>query len=298
MQHIFNLKESKLDGSESRFDHAKYAAQEQPASFDLRPKCPPVYDQGNEGSCTANAGCAALAMLWAAEALKAGLITAEEFLMFSRAFQYFMERLIEGTTSEDSGASMKDIGVAQQEYGCCLDAIMPYTAGDYTTAPTDADKASALVYKISGASMVRGIDGIKTALVSRSQPVLCGMTVYDSMESEQTAATGVLPMPKENEQILGGHAVLIVGYTPVLPKSALEKVHPFLVSRFAEQFQREECIEKVIEAVIEHFTKRRASGYFIVRNSWGASWGDAGYFYMPYEYVSKQFANEFWILEK
>lgn len=285
-RHFYKLKPSKLDGTENVFEHQKYAALVLPTTFDLRPQCPPVYDQGAEGSCTANAGCAARSML-----------AGDSSLMLSRAFQYYMERFLEKDTDEDAGASMKDIGVAMKDYGVCLDSLMPYVVGDYKTPPTDADKKEALAYKIAKASMVKGINGIKTALVTRNQPVLVGMTVYESMESEQVGKTGVLPMPKENEEILGGHAVLAVGYIPALSDSILEKMHPFLVKQFSDEVQDNQGIEEIVDTITSYFTKKRAAGYLIVRNSWGAEWGDKGYFYMPYEYIIKGYANEFWILE-
>jgi C1A family cysteine protease len=192
---------------------------------------------------------------------------------------------------------MKDIGEALKEFGVCRDSTMPYVEGDYKTAPSDIAKQEALAYKIAGASMVQGIDGIKTALVSQNQPVLVGMTVYESMESDRVARTGVLPVPKAWEPALGGHAVAIVGYLPALPDGAREKLHPFLIGRIAEKAGKHTCLKKIIKKVINIFFREKASGYFIVRNSWGKDWGDGGYFYMPYEYVTRGFADEFWILE-
>lgn len=40
-----------------------------------------------------------------------------------------------------------------------------------------------------------------------------------------------------------------------------------------------------------------AKQWFIVRNSWGQAWGDNGYLYMPYDYLSK-FGSDFWVLQK
>lgn len=260
--HVYNLKCSTLDGSEIKYELEEYLAQKLPEQVDLRHLCPPVYDQGSEGSCTANAGCAARSML-----------EQNPNLYLSRAFQYYMERTLEGTADQDSGASIKDIVVSLKKFGVCLDADMPYVPGDYKTAPSEQAKQNALQYKISGGMLLHGLAAIQTALAARSQPVLLGMKVFSSMESKLVAQTGVLPMPGSRDPELGGHAVLAVGYMPALPSPK--------------------------SAVAEKLLKKKASaGYLVVRNSWGEGWGDKGYFYMPYAYVDKGYAFEAWIMEK
>ena len=43
-------------------------------------------------------------------------------------------------------------------------------------------------------------------------PFVFGFTVYESFESQSVAKTGVVPMPKPKEKVMGGHAVIGVGY--------------------------------------------------------------------------------------
>src|SRR5258708_21896761 len=43
-------------------------------------------------------------------------------------------------------------------------------------------------------------------------PFVYGFTVYESFESEDVARTGNVPMPSPGERVVGGHAVLAVGY--------------------------------------------------------------------------------------
>jgi C1A family cysteine protease len=212
-----------------------------PSSVDLRNLCAPVYDQGQLGSCTANAG-----------------IACREFMLqnkvkLSRLFLYYEERNLEGTVSEDSGASMRDICKALASYGACQENLDPYVESKFAVAPSSAAVADANNYKIRSYHSVLGLTGIKNVLALSKSPVLMGMTVYNSFESDSVAKTGVMPMPFKGDKVLGGHAVLAVGYDD--SKSVL-----------------------------------------IVRNSWGASWGDKGYFYMPYAFVNKGFASDFWTL--
>lgn len=259
-QHQYKLKPQKPDDRDVKFNHEEFLGSAVlPQSFDLRPNCPPIYDQGNQGSCTSNAGCACRSML-----------ANNPNLYLSRAFLYYQERTLEGTTSKDAGASIRDICKATAKYGICPDIDMPYTDKDYTTPPTPKSLNDALTYKISAYKSVTNAEAVKTALVSRKQPILIGMTVFSSMESQSVAKSGILPMPKSTEQKMGGHAVLIVGYQDASPKTGFRKLFSCLSTK--------------------------SKGSFIVRNSWGANWGQAGYFMMPYEYFNK-YCYDFWIME-
>lgn len=270
MSHKYMLNKDKYDEHDFLYEQG-LEAQTLPSNFDLRPLAPSVYDQGNEGSCSANAGCAARTML-----------AKDPTLYLSRAFLYYNERVLEGTTQDDQGGSMRDIVKATTKYGICLDSEMPYKVGDYATAPTQQNYVDAEKYKIGSYSRIGGITAIRQALFTRYQPVLIGMDVFEGMESDQIAKTGVLPMPGKDETSLGGHAVLAVGYAETLPKAVTETL------------PHKSCFEKLFDFI---FRVKPVSGYLIVRNSWGENWGDGGYFYMPYEYVESGYAFDFWIME-
>lgn len=265
----FMLKKDKYDARDYIY-LCGLNAQELPKSLDLRPLAPAVYDQGEESSCSANAGCAARTML-----------AKDPELYLSRAFLYYNERLIGGNTAEDCGASVRDIVKAAAKYGICLDGEMPYRPGDFATAPTKENYDAAEQYKIGSYSRIGGITALRQALFTRYQPVLIGMEIFGGME-DMAAGTGVLPLPSRGERSLGGHAVLAVGYTDELPRSVAERLPPKSILARLRDFV---------------FGKKTPSGYLILRNSWGEQWGDGGYFYMPYEYVEAGYAFDFWIME-
>jgi C1A family cysteine protease len=230
-----------------------------PASMDLRPKCPPVYDQGRIGSCTANSIAGAFEFLLLNEG--------QQDFTPSRLFIYYNERVIEHTVHTDSGAQLRDGVKSVAQLGVCPETEWPY---DDTPPPSDgapwppnaeAGKkptkqcyTDALKHTVKSYQRVaRGLTQMKGCL-AQGYPFVFGFTVYESFESQQVAKTGIVPMPASGEQVLGGHAVLAVGYND-------------------------------------------ADQRFIVRNSWGTGWGDAGYFHMPYAYLTDAgLASDFWTL--
>src|SRR5579863_10061701 len=91
-----------------------------PASFDLRAQCPKeIYDQGQLGSCTANAIAAAIEF----DQIKQGN---KEFTP-SRLFIYYNERGIENRLFTDSGAQLRDGIKAVAKFGACPESEWPYS---------------------------------------------------------------------------------------------------------------------------------------------------------------------------
>jgi C1A family cysteine protease len=177
---------------------------ELPATADLRAKCPPVYDQGQLGSCTANAIAGAIEF----DRMKQKL---SDFVP-SRLFIYYNERVIEGTVGIDSGAMIRDGIKSVASQGVCPEAEWPYVISKFTRKPpAKAYKDAKLDRAVQYQSIVQDINQMKGCLAS-GYPFIFGFTVYESFESPEVARTGHAPMPRFGERAVGGHAVMAVGY--------------------------------------------------------------------------------------
>ena len=176
-----------------------------PSKVDLRTKCPPVLDQGQLGSCTANA--IANAFRFCLKKQKAKV----EFLP-SRLFIYYNERVIEGTVYSDSGAQIRDGIKSVVRQGVVSEKRWPYLVGKFTTRPDASLYKEALDHQALGYQrLVRTLEQMKGCLAS-GFPFIFGFTVYESFESAKVAKTGVMTLPGPDEVVVGGHAVLAVGY--------------------------------------------------------------------------------------
>ena len=230
-----------------------------PPSADLRSQCPPVYNQGRIGSCTANA----IGGAFEFELTKQGLAD----FMPSRLFIYYNERSMEGHVAYDSGAQIRDGVKSVATQGVCSEDEWPYDdtppptdGGQFPAGARDGEEPTPACYKdaldhrlTSYSRVLRDLDQMRGCLAA-GYPFVFGFTVYESFETQDMAHSGVLQMPQPDEQVLGGHAVLAAGYDD-------------------------------------------ASQRFIVRNSWGTDWGQAGYFTMPYAYLTTRgLASDFWTM--
>jgi len=175
-----------------------------PREVDLRPQCPPIYDQGQLGSCTANAIGAAFEFMQNTESLP-------DF-MPSRLFIYWNERLIEGTVDEDSGAMIRDGIKSVHRLGVCTEDTWPYDISRFTEKPSDKAYLDASDHQATVYRRVLPVLHQLQGCLASGTPVVFGFSVYDSFESEDVARTGIVPLPPRGERLLGGHAVLAVGY--------------------------------------------------------------------------------------
>jgi C1A family cysteine protease len=174
-----------------------------PAKVDLRAKCPPVENQGQLGSCTANALVGALEFLELKE--KHPLVD------LSRLFVYYNERVIEHSVKQDAGAMLRDGIKTLAKQGVCPEKTWPYVIKKFATKPTAACYAQAKPHTISSYQRLSTTQEMRACLAD-GYPFVFGFTVYESFESDAMANSGTVPMPKKNERVLGGHAVCAVGY--------------------------------------------------------------------------------------
>src|SRR5882724_176818 len=194
-----------LPAHRDRLFRAPRTATALPDSVDLRPGCANVYDQGQLGSCTANAIGAAIEFDQRKQKLPQPFTP-------SRLFIYYNERALGGTISADSGAMLRDGIKTVASQGACPEMMWPYVEDRF------ADRPPAPCYEIGKAhpamqySRLAQDIGQMRACLAAGYPFAFGFTVYEGFESDAVASTGEAAMPGDSEMALGGHAVLAVGY--------------------------------------------------------------------------------------
>mmetsp|Transcript_7146 Transcript_7146/g.20211 ORF Transcript_7146/g.20211 Transcript_7146/m.20211 type:complete len:289 (-) Transcript_7146:53-919(-) len=218
-----------------------------PRHVDLRPSEHfHIYDQGELGSCTANAIGAAFHYALVKEGIT-------DFAP-SRLFIYYNERAMEGNVDEDAGAYIRDGIMSLAKLGVCSEEAWPYHEKAFKKQPSsDAYSAASLNRATEYARVESNLEALRTC-INEGFPFAFGFVVMASFQMPDVAKTGWMSMPQIYDKVMGGHAVLAVGYDDV-------------------------------------------SKCFMVRNSWGEEWGDKGYFYMPYAYITNPgLAEDFWAI--
>lgn len=185
-----------------------------PTLVDLQPQCPPIFDQETLGSCTAQAGAALSQFLMK----KLG----RPWWTPSRLAIYWNARVLENTSKIDSGASLSDTMIVLTKIGSPHESFWWYDINKFAVKPNQQVANDAGKHKIKqGLSVAQDLLHMKSCL-SEGFPFVFGFCVYDSFESQAVTTTGIMPMPKQTEQMLGGHAVMAIGYDD---KKQMFKIH-------------------------------------------------------------------------
>lgn len=176
-----------------------------PAEWSLRDKMPPVYNQGELGSCTANAIGACVEY----QEMKQG----QPSVMPSRLFIYWNERKLEGTTASDSGAQIRDGIKVVATFGAPPETDWPYDITQFAAEPPPQAYQDARKHLASYGRVVQSAHSFQASLFFH-RPVVFGFAVFESFES--IGPDGIMPFPDPHrERLLGGHAVVIVGYRQI-----------------------------------------------------------------------------------
>lgn len=210
MSRVYGWRPDKPDIRDRKYTASRGVLVDLPAVVDLTVDCPIVYDQGVLGSCTANAIGAAFQFEQIKQERKMS-DPGRDFIP-SRLFIYYNERVIEGSVDIDAGAEIRDGIKTVVKQGVCPETVWPYDVARFREKPVDACYQDALNHQVVEYLRVdQTLDQLKACLAA-GYPVVFGFTVYESFEGAEVARTGLVTMPHGGERVVGGHAVMAVGY--------------------------------------------------------------------------------------
>ena len=249
----------------SRLAHTGTSTAALPLSANLTQWFSPVKNQGDLGSCAANA---AVSMVEYFEQRAFGKITPP-----SRLFLYKTARNLMHQTG-DSGSFLRSMMGAMVLFGVPPEEYWPYDIAKFDDEPTPfcyafAQNFQAISYyrlDPPGTSTADLLMSIRKNLAS-GLPLMFGFTVYQSIAQSNTNH-GRIPFPERGEKIDGGHAVIAAGYNDTL---------------------------KIKNVGIG---AKETTGAILIRNSWSSDWGENGYGWLPYEYILRGLAIDWWSLLK
>ena len=232
-----------------------------PTALELVPYKGPTRDQGQEGSCTGQAGAEKIDLDyrqfsdWQDRSIDPAKFEA------SAEFVYLCNLIADGDLGTDAGSSLHQTAITISQRGACLNTVMPYKDTQFSKPPSSAQYSEGLLYRMEPYHYLPDLLSMKSCLApSAAGPghsFIFGINVYDSFEGDWPVP-GFMPMPNlATESLLGGHAQHVIGYDDTI--------------EFPDG----------------------SKGGFLVQNSWGPSFGinapghtDGGVYWMPYAFVT------------
>lgn len=254
----YSMQSEKVGAILKKSSAYKTVAKASISDIDLRKWCSPIEDQDSIGSCTANAG-VGLMEYYQKRAFG-------KYLNASRLFLYKTTRNLLGWNG-DTGAYLRTTMKAMVLFGMPPEKYWSYVISDFDNEPPSFCYAFAdnyktiLYYRLDppGSSTTDVLNTVKWFLAAKF-PSMFGFSVYSSIPGVGQG-TGDIPYPGPGDSLLGGHAVVAVGYDD---KKKIGK----------------------------------SKGALLIRNSWGTNWGESGYGWLPYDYIESGLAVDFWSLLK
>ena len=206
-----------------------------------------------------------------------------EDVEYSPAFLYYFSRVYEdgyADESNDRGATLRNMCKSLKNHGICLEDFMPYDDNLLMKTPSPEAIENAGFNKIKNYVRIKnGLLSIKQYIYSTRKPVIMGVDLYESvLQDDDVSKTGYFPIPNiRKETYCGAHALLAIGF---IQKNG-------------------------IKDKLKHFINKKkysSEGYIVCIGSWGETYGDNGYIYIPYEYFENKFNNDclvhdFWTIE-
>jgi C1A family cysteine protease len=174
----------------------------------------------------------------------------------SRLFTYHGARRYINETHKDEGAYIRDTIKSIAEYGWVRESAWPFEEKRITKTPPKRVYDEAKKRKLKGYARIRTLAELKYVMATGGTFIF-GTAVYDSFMSPEVARTGIIPIPRDGENMWGGHALHGVDYDDTGP----------------------------------------SGGGCWVQNSWGTDWGQGGWCYIPYEYLmNRDICDDFWTI--